>query len=82
MPLNQFPLKDDHFQGGSNLTEPLSEPAGHLPRLLNELRTRVYSTSTRPTAGNQVGEWIFNVSDGAPNWWNGTAWVNANGVPT
>ena len=82
---NKFPLKDNHFQGGSNLTEPLSDPEDHLPRLLNQLRTRVYSSSTLPMTGNRIGEWAFSTDEGpagAPVWWNGAAWVNANGIPT
>lgn len=82
---NKFPLRDDHFAGGKNITEPAGDPDDLLPRLLNALRPGVYSNTSRPATGDYVGHPIFNVDEGvggAPQWWNGSAWVNANGVPT
>jgi hypothetical protein len=39
-----------------------------------------YSNTTRPTASTlPAGTMIFNTDDGAPNWSNGTNWVDASG---
>ncbi len=52
--------------------------------LLRELQTGVtdvFTTADRPL-DREVGAQIWNSDDGAPNWWNGSQWVNALGNPT
>ena len=40
----------------------------------------VYSNTTRPPANTvPVGRMIFNTDDDAPNWSNGTDWLDASG---
>jgi hypothetical protein len=58
------------YNGASWATSP-APPAG------------VYTTTSRPDPlVTPVGTMIFNTDDGAPNWCNGTQWVDASGTPT
>jgi len=38
------------------------------------------TTTNRPTAGLQVGQFYFDTTLGIPIWYNGTVWKNANGT--
>jgi hypothetical protein len=64
-------------------------------RVLNQLRlyfnqlnnytqataTPDYGTTTqRPTANQQIGQFYFDTTLGYPVWWNGSKWVNSTGT--
>jgi len=38
------------------------------------------TTSQRPTAKLQIGQFFFDATLDYPIWWNGTKWVNASGT--
>jgi hypothetical protein len=38
------------------------------------------TTSQRPTAKLQIGQFFFDTTLDYPIWWNGTKWVNASGT--
>jgi len=55
----------------------------HVSRLTVSTSAGNYDNTTRPLpATAPVGMMIFNTDDGAPNWNNGTSWVDASGIPT
>lgn len=51
-----------------------------LSGILGRMPVRTYDNTTRPLVAQvSVGTMIFNTDDGAPNWSNGTNWVDASG---
>lgn len=62
----------DSATGNSRKVKLKNLMAGRLP---------VYTDGTRPSPGD-AGLMIFNSDDGAPNWDDGTTWVDATGTPT
>jgi hypothetical protein len=55
----------------ASFSAPISLPAGMMP---------VYTTAGRP-ASAATGYAIFNSTTGIPNYWDGSAWVDASGAP-
>lgn len=51
-----------------------------LSGLLGRMPVKTYTNTSRPEANRvSVGTMIFNTDDNAPNWSNGTSWVDASG---
>jgi hypothetical protein len=54
-----------------------------LSGILGRMPVQTYTNATRPAVSTvTVGTMIFNTDDGAPNWSNGTNWVDASGNVT
>ncbi len=70
-------IPEDYFSGGAHIA------TGELRCLLDAPSLPVFSNATRPLANTvPVGTEIYNTSDNAPNYSDGTDWRTAAGVIT
>lgn len=79
----------------NNLIKKYLEQQGFTARKISDSPQEAYSlvnrryvnmsgnTASRPNSSvATLGQFYFDTTDGAPRWWNGTAWVNSSGTPS